>query len=164
MTLVLLAITGCATAPNSGHEHGAKTLFEFTARTYHFPSALATGRERDRLLREAAAGYERVLQLYPDQDAWCAKALLSLANVRATQGQLDEAVQLYARVAAQHPRQDWEILQAWKTAADLLWEAGRQPEARQFYRQIVARFDRSDAAAVVKLIVRAAKARGAANS
>ena len=159
LTGLLVVLTSCATAPNPGHARGAKTLFESTARNYHFPSAVATGPERERLLNEAAAGYERVLRQYPDQDDWCAKALRSLANVRATQGRLKEAIQLYARVAEQHPRQDWEILQAWKSAADLLWEAGRGPDAQKYYHLIVERFDQPNPAAMVKLIVHTAKMR-----
>ena len=159
LTGLWVGLLGCATPSNPGHAHGAKTLFEFTASTYHFPSVTATGKERDRLLRAAATGYERVLQQYPDQEGWCAKALRSLANVRVTQGRFPEAVQLYSRVAEQYPQQDWEILQAWKTAGDLLWEAGQPAEARKFYRQIVTRFDRPDPPAVIKLIVYAAKLR-----
>ena len=156
---LVLCLTGCATAPNPAHIRAAKALFESTARNYHFPSAAATGLERDRLLRESATGYERLLRQYPDQESWCAKSLRSLANVRATQGQLDEAVQLYAQVAKKYPQQDWEVLQAWKSAADLLWDAQAPAAARKFYRQIIARFDETDATSVVKLIVYAAKAR-----
>ena len=159
MTTVLLVLAGCATAPDPARDSAAKKLFETTARDYHFPSVLAAGLEHDRLLREAAAGYERVLQQYPDQDDWCAKALRSLANVRAAQGQLDAAVQLYARVAEKHPQQDWEILQAWKSAADLLWDAGRPGAAQKFYRLIVTRFDQPAAPPVVRLIVHTAKVR-----
>lgn len=113
----------------------------------------------DRQFTVAATGYERVLRQYPEQENLCAQSLRSLGNVRAAQGQLDAAVKLYARVAVKYPRQDWEVLQAWKSAGDLLWDAGRQDEAQKFYRQIVARFDQADAAPVVKLIVRAARAR-----
>lgn len=158
MTILL---TGCATAPNPARARSAKSLFEATARDYHFPSAIATGTKRDRLLAEAATGYENLLRQYPDQDDWCAKALRSLGNVRAEQGQLDAALKLYTQVAEKYSRHDWEVLQAWKTAADLLWEARRQDEARKFYRKIIARFDEPDAAAVVKSVVRAARWRAA---
>ena len=159
VSLWLIFSAGCATAPNPAPAHGAKMLFESTARNYHFPSAVASGPERERLLNEAATGYERLLRQYPDQDDWCAKSLHSLANVRSTQGRLDEAVQLYARVAAQHPQQDWEILQSWKSAADLLWEAGRRAEAQKYYRLIVTRFDQPNPSAMVKLIVHIAQMR-----
>ena len=159
VSLWLIFSAGCATAPNPAHARGAKALFESTVRTYHFPSALATGTDRDRLLSGAGAGYERLLRQYPDQDDWCAKSLRSLGNVRATQGQLAAAVKLYSQVAEQHPRQDWEILQSWKSAADLLWEAGRPAEAQKFYRLIVARFDQPNPTAMVKLIVHTAKVR-----
>ena len=153
---IAILLTSCATTPNPAHARSAKALFEATAREYHFQSAMATGTERERLLAEAATGYERLLRQYPDQDDWCAKALRSLGNVRAEQGQLGVAVKLYASVAEKYSRQDWEVLQAWKTAADLLWEAGRQDEARKFYRKIIARFDQHNAAEVVKSVVRAA--------
>ena len=155
--ILLMLLISCATPPNPAHARAAKSFFESIARDYHFPAAMATGTERNRLLSEAAAGYERILRQYPDQDEWSAKALRSLANVRAEQGQLDVAVKLYASVADKHPRQDWEVLQAWKTAADLLWDAGRPDDARKFYRQIVARFDQPAASAVVQTIVRAAR-------
>lgn len=157
--ILLMLLTSCATPPNPAHTRAAKSLFESTARDYHFPSALATGTERNRLLNEAAAGYERILRQYPDQDEWCAKSLRSLANVRAEQNQLTVAVKLYASVAEKYPRQDWEVLQAWKTAADLLWDAGRPDEARPFYRLIITRFDQPTASAVVQTIVRAARRR-----
>ena len=156
MTGLLVLLVGCATAPNPAHAKPAKSLFEFTAHEYHFPSAFATGTERDRLLAEAATGYERLLHKYPDQDDWCAKALRSLGNIRAEQGQLDVAVKLYASVAEKHPRQNWEVLQAWKTAADLLWDAGRPDEAKKFYQHIITRFDKPDTSEVVKSVVRAA--------
>ena len=159
VSLWLIFSTGCATAPNTARAHGAKKLFESTARNYHFPSAVATGTERERLLNEAATGYERLLRQYPDQEDWCAKSLRSLANIRATQGRLNEAIQLYARVAAQYPRQDWEILQSWKSAADLLWEAGRRADAQKFYRLIVTRFDQPNPTAMVTLIVHIAQMR-----
>ena len=77
VSLWLMFVVGCATSPHPTHDRAAKALFENTARNYHFPSDLATGAERDRLLREAATGYARVLQQYPDQESWCAKALRS---------------------------------------------------------------------------------------
>ena len=153
---IAILLTSCATTPNPAHARSAKALFEATAREYHFQSAMATGTERERLLAEAATGYERLLHKYPDQDDWCAKALRSLGNIRAEQGQLDVAVKLYASVAEKHPRQNWEILQAWKTAADLLWDAGRPDEAKKFYQRIITRFDKPDAADVVKSVVHAA--------
>jgi len=159
VSLWLIFSAGCATAPNPARAHRAKTLFESTSRNYHFPSAVASGTERDRLLKEAAIGYERVLRQYPDQADWCAKSLRSLANVRAEQGQLDEAVRLYRRVGAEYRQYDWEVLQAWKTAADLLWEAGRPEEARKFYRQITARFDKPAASEIIRTIVRIAAIR-----
>jgi len=155
--VITILLTSCATAPNPAHAKPAKSLFEFTAHEYHFPSAFATGTERDRLLAEAATGYERLLRKYPDQDDWCAKALRSLGNIRAEQGQLDVAVKLYASVAEKHPRQNWEVLQAWKTVADLLWDAGRTDEAKKFYQRIITRFDKPDVADVVKSVVRAAR-------
>jgi len=143
----LILLTSCAT-PQADRTAAAQQLFSAAVKAHN-----------DRQFTVAAAGYERVLRQYPEQENLCAQSLRSLASVRATQGQLDEAVKLYSRVAEKYPGQDWEILQAWKSAGDLLWDAGRQDEARKFYRQIVARFDQPDAAAVVKLIVRTARAR-----
>ena len=131
-------------------------------KNFHLPSADAFGAERDRLLDQAAAGYERLFKQYPEQSHTCAQAARSLANVRATQGRLDEAVKLYVRVAQKYPAEDFEILMSWKSAADLLHEAGRVLEAKPFYEKILARFDKADAPAVVKTIVRGSRARLAA--
>jgi TolA-binding protein len=154
----LLLLAGCA-APRQDRNAGAKTLFEQTVKQYHLPSADAHGPARQRLLDQAAGGYERVLKTYRDQPYWCAQALRSLGNVRAEQGNFDDAVKLYRRVGERYPQQDWEVLQAWKSAADLLWDAGRQDEAHVFYWQIVQRFDNPDASAVVQTVVRAARRR-----
>ncbi len=103
----------------------AKALFEQTTKQFHTPLADATGAEKDKLEREAAAGYEQLLKKYSDQDFWAAQALRNLAGIRATQGKVDQAVKLYASVEQKYPKQDWEILMAWKAAADLLWENRR---------------------------------------
>ncbi len=123
MTLVVSALAGCAT-PKQDRAADARKLFEQTVKQYHLPSAEAQGASRQQLLKQAAAGYERLLKTYRDQPYWCAQALRSLGNVRAEQGKLDDAVRLYVRVGDHYPQQDWEVLQAWKSAADLLWDAG----------------------------------------
>lgn len=162
LIVCLLAAAGCATQSPEQRAAGAKELFDQTTHQFHLPAGATAGAERDRLLQQAAAGYEQLLRRYADQPVWCAMALRSLGNVRAAQGRLDDAVKLYDCVASRYPSQDWEILQAWKSAADLLAEAGRPAEARQFDQKIVNRFDRPDEPEIVRTIVRAARRRLAA--
>jgi tetratricopeptide (TPR) repeat protein len=164
LALQILFFCGCATpqqktARQQERYSAAKQSFDNTTKLYHLPSADAKGAERDKLLAQAAAGYEQLLGQFPEQSNWCAQSLRSLGNVRASQGRLTEAVKLYASVAEHYPHEDWEILQAWKSAADLLWDAGREAEAKQFYTQIVTRFDVADAPAIVKTIVRGSRSR-----
>ncbi len=137
----------------------AKELFEQTVRLYHLPSGEAQGAEREKLLAQAVSGYERLLTKYADQSRWCAPALRSLGNLRATQGRLADAVKYYLRVERQFPKEDWEIIQAWKSAADLLWEAKQTAEARGVYQKIITRFDRPEEVAIIKAIVRGSKSR-----
>jgi len=162
--LGLLLLFGCTSAEEKAARQreraaAARQLFDQTVKQFHLPSADAQGAERDRLLGEAAKGYETLLGRYPEQVAPCAMALRSLGNVRATQGRLDDAVKLYGRVGERYSADEWEIIQAWKSAADLLWDANRQAEARVWYGKIVARFDQPGQPAVVQVIVRAAKRR-----
>lgn len=162
-------LIGCASpqqkaARQQEHFTAAKTLFDQTTKQFHLPSADAAGAARDKLLAQAAAGYEQVLRQYPDQSNWSAQSLRSLGNVCAAQGKLDEAVKDYARVAERYPREDWEIIQAWKSAADLLSDAGRLAEAKTYYQKIITRFDTPGASAVVKTIVRGSKSRLAASA
>ncbi len=163
--LALLALVVClagCTGPKPSPEQryaGAKALFDQTTKNFHVPSAEAKGEEKVRLQNQAAAGYTQLLRQYRDEPYWCAQALRSLGNIRATQGKLDEAVRHYAAVGDRYPQQDWEVLQAWKSAADLLWDAGRRAEAAGFYRKIIERYDQPDAVSVVKLIVRGSKSR-----
>jgi tetratricopeptide (TPR) repeat protein len=162
IAVTLAVSTGCSTGSRETpqqNETNARALFEETTKNYHLPSAEAQGAERDRLLSEAANGYERLLKLYPKQTHVCAQALRSLGNVRASQGRLDDAVKLYAKVARDYPTEDWEIVSAWKSAGDLLAEAGRMPEATPYYEKILERFDKPDATAIVKTIVRGSRAR-----
>ncbi len=151
----------CATTKQTPEQRyaAAKAAFDQTAKEFHLPSADAKGAERDRLLREAARGYEQVLSRFKDQPNWCAQALRSLGNVRAEQNRLDDAVKLFASVAKKFPAESWEVLSAWKSAGDLLWEAGKREQAKAFYRQLVERFDTADAPQVFKTIVRGSKVR-----
>jgi len=162
-TLTMLLLAGCVSPEMRAKRQqaryaAAKALFDRTVKTCHLPSADAQGAERDRLLQQAAAGYEQLLRDFRDQPAWCAPALRSLGNVRATQGLIDQAIACYRRVGETYAGNDWDVLQSWKSAADLLWEAGRQDEAKAFCARIVARFDNGTARPVEKIIVRAAKA------
>jgi len=158
---IALFFTACATIKQTPAERhaAAKAAFDTTTKDFHLPSAEAGGAERQRLLKEAARGYEQVLSKFKDQPFWCAQALRSLANVRATQGRTSDAVKLYSDVAKRFPDQSWEVLQSWRSAGDVLWEAGNREQARGFYRLLIERFDTSDAVQVVKTIVRGAKAR-----
>ena len=162
--LLIISSAGCATpaermARQKQRFADAKALFDQTTKLYHLPSAEAQGATKEKLLAQAAAGYEQLLRQYPEQINWCAQSLRSLANVRAEQNRIDEAVQLYERVNRLYPREDWEVLQSWRSAADLLWEHGRRESARAFYRRIVERFDHPDASSIVRLVVRGSQTR-----
>ncbi len=161
--LLSLGLAGCAkhrTPVGGDRFNAARELFDQTTRLYHLPSARAQEAAKDRLLEQAAAGYQDLLRLYPDQPAWCAQALRSLANIRTEQGRPDEAIALYGSVAERYPALDWDTLQAWKSAADLLWDAGRRDDAEAFYQRITLRFDHvKEVPQVVKTIVQASKRR-----
>lgn len=162
LVVASLIIAGCSshsTAPAADPAVAAKELFDRITRDYHLPSADAQGAAKAKLLQQAAAGYESLLQKYPGSLPWAAQSLRSLGNIRAEQGRLDDAVKTYASVEAKYPKADWEILQSWKSAADLLWEANRQTEAKQFYQKIVARFDTPSASSVIRTIVHASQNR-----
>ena len=158
--LVLIAISalplvgGCTPV---SRETGQQ-VFDRTVHEYHLPSAEAQGAEHDKLLAQAATGYEQVLKLAGQDRHLAASALRSLANVRAEQGRLDEAVKLYSQVGRQYTGYDWEVLQSWKSAADLLWDSNRQTEAAAFYRQIVQRFA-SSPSPIMQTVARAASRR-----
>lgn len=154
IALALQFLLGCAPA---SHET-ARQLFDRTLREYHLPSAEAHGMDREKLLTQAATGYEQVLRLGGNDRQLCASALRSLANVRAEQGRSDEAVKLWSQVGRQYAACDWEVLQAWKSAADLLWDAGRQSDAVPFYRQILQRF-RFAPSPIMQTVARAASRR-----
>ncbi len=150
----LSMLVGCARAP---HET-ARQVFDRTVREDHLPSAEMSGAEREKLLIQAATGYEQVLRLGGNDRPLCASALRNLGNVRAEQGRPDEAVKLWSEVGQQYPTCDWEVLQSWKSAADLLWDAGRQNDAAPFYRQIFERF-RSAPSPIMRTVARAASRR-----
>jgi tetratricopeptide (TPR) repeat protein len=160
LLLSLVLVCGCrqASPPDPGRRAGeAKILFESTVKEHHLPSAELGGAKRLEELRRAAQGYEKLLKEFPEQTNWCAQALRSLGNARAAIGQLESAIQCYTDLDTRYPTEEWEILQAWKSAGDLLWEANRRPEARKFYERIVNRFDRTNAAGIVRTVVKGAK-------
>jgi len=154
VALFLSVLAGCVPA---SHET-ARQVFDRTVREDHLPSAEVSGAEREKLLAQAATGYEQVLRLGGNDRPLCASALRSLGNVRAEQGRLDEAVKLWSQVGSQYATCDWEVLQSWKSAADSLWDAGRQNDAVPFYRQIFERF-RSAPSPIMRTVARAASRR-----
>jgi len=153
-SLFLSLLFGCTHAP---HET-ARQIFDRTVREDHLLSAEVSGVEREKLLAQAATGYEQVLRLGGNDRPLCASALRSLGNVRAEQGRLDEAVKLWSEVGSQYATCDWEVLQSWKSAADLLWDAGRRDDATPFYRQIFERF-RSAPSPIMRTVACAAQRR-----
>jgi TolA-binding protein len=161
MACALLFLTACGDSKQKPLPSvaSAQALFDQASTNFHLPSAGAKGTEKVRLLDQAAAAYEALLNGYPDDAHWAAQALRNLGNVRAAQGQTNEAVKLYASVEQRYPQQRWEVLAALKSAADLLWDGARRDEARSFYRKIVAQFDTPDAAQIVQTVVRGSKAR-----
>ncbi len=162
VALLLTALLGCSAKKTETREQrseAAKALFEQTTKQFHIPSAEAQSAEKERLQGQAADGYQRLLNTYPEQDYWVAQALRSLGNIRALQGKLEEAVKNYTAVGKKYPQQRWEVLMSWKSAADLLWDAGKQEEAKAFYRRIVAEYDIAQASQVEKTIVRGSRSR-----
>ncbi len=160
---VLLSLLLCSCSEQKGSPEqraaAAKALFDRATKEFHLPSAQATGPEKARLEREAAATYQEILRQYPDQSFWAAQALRNLGNLKAAQTNVNEAIRLFSAVADRYPKEDFEVLQAWKSAADLLWDAQRHVEALGFYRRLVQRFDGTNQPAVVRLVVKGSKAR-----
>src|SRR5687768_8314623 len=66
LLVTTLAIGGCKEkAPSKTSSLGdARTLFTNTMNRFHAPSAEARGTERERLLNEAAKGYDEVLRQF----------------------------------------------------------------------------------------------------
>ena len=161
LAAVAMLLASCSDrqeTPQQRHD-AAQVLFDQATKQFHNPSATAPGEERQRLQVQAARNYEELLRRYPEQTHWCAQALRSLGNLRATQTNLDEAVKDYTAVAEKYPGEDWEIVQAWKSAADLLWEANRCEDAQKFYQRVVSRFDGTNQPAIVRIVVKGSKAR-----
>ena len=161
LALVLCLSSGCSGRKETPQQRydAAKSLFEQTTKQFHNPSATATGAERKSLHEQAARNYEQILRRYTDQTNWCAQARRNLGNIRAAQTNLDAAVKDYAAVAEKYPGEEWEVVQAWKSAGDLLWEANRREEARRFYQKVIQRFDGTNQPAIVRIVVRGARAR-----
>ena len=139
-----------------GDYDAAKRLFEEAVSAHNAVPTAATEEARDTKFEEAATGYRRVLSKYPKQTFWCAQALRSLGNVRATQGEIGAALKLYDRVAEDYPDEDWEALQALKSAGDLCRDNARGDEARAYYQRIVNDFADAEAP-MMKTIVKAAQ-------
>ena len=137
----------------------ARSLFTNTMTRFHAPSADAKGAEQERLLSEAAKGYEELLRSFPTESNLCAQSLRALGSIHATRGNTNEAVKFYATVGEKYANEDWEVLQAWKAAGDLLWDLNRRGEAKQFYAKIVERFGKGDAPQIYQAVVRGSKSR-----
>ena len=137
----------------------AQASYESVATNAHRLGAEARGEERERLLTQAAAGYENVLKHFPSDTNVCLLTTRGLANVRALQGRLDESVRLHLSVTNSPAAGDMDRLMALKIAGDLLWDAGRHQEAKPLYEQLVERFGKPGSSQLNQLIVRGARSR-----
>jgi TolA-binding protein len=108
---------------------------------------------------QAAAIYRQIIQNCDDNCSWGAQAARSLGNIYASQTNVAAAVECYSKVGERYPKQEFEVLMAWKSAADLLWDSRRAEDAKAFYQKIVNCYDTADAAAIIKMVVRGARAR-----
>lgn len=160
--LVLLAcIAGCSQQKTSSPERipAAKAQFDTIAKSFHIPSAAASGAERLHLQNEAASRYAALANNFPEQSNVCAQAWRSVGNIRVAQTNVTEAVKAYSVVGERYPSEQWEVLQAWKSAADLLWDAGRTNEAKVFYQRVVKTFGGENEPQIIKAVVRGSRAR-----
>lgn len=162
-TFVIL-LNGCNSRPEPPAISAPPTLssqatYDSVATNLHRAAAEARGAERERLLAQAASGYEDVLKQFPSDTKVCLLATRALANVRALQGRLDESVRLQLSVTNSPAAGDMDRLMALKSAGDLLWDAGRIEDAKPLYEQLVERFGKPGSSQLNQLIVRGARSR-----
>jgi len=137
----------------------AQVAYDSVATNAHRLAAEARGVEQQRLLTQAAAGYESVLKQHRSDTKVCLLATRALANVRALQGRLDESVRLHLSVTNSPAAGDMDRLMALKITGDLLWDAGRLKDAKPLYEQLVERFGKPGSSQLNQLIVRGARSR-----
>ena len=162
-TFVIL-LSGCNSRPEPPAISAPPTLssqatYDSVATNLHRAAAEARGAERERLLAQAASGYEDVLKQFPSDTKVCLLATRALANVRALQARLDESVRLQLSVTNSPAAGDMDRLMALKSAGDLLWDAGRLKDAKPLYEQLVERFGKPGSSQLNQLIVRGARSR-----
>jgi hypothetical protein len=160
----IIFLNGCDSRPEPPAVSPSPTLslqatYDAVATNLHRAAADARGAERERLLTQAAAGYEEVLRQFPSDTNVCLLSTRALANVRALQGRLDESVRLHLSVTNSPAAGDMDRLMALKSAGDLLWEAGRPKDAKPLYEQVVERFGKPGSSQLNQLIVRGARSR-----
>ena len=157
-------LTGCNSRPeppavSAPPALSSRATYDSVATNLHHAAAEARGAGRDRLLTQAAAGYEDVLKQFPSDTNVCLLATRALANVRAMQGRLDDSVRLHLSVTNSPAAGDMDRLMALKSAGDLLWDAGRLKDAKPLYEQLVERFGKPGSSQLNQLIVRGARSR-----
>ena len=162
-SLVIL-LNGCSSRPERpvvsvSPALSSQATYDSVATNLHRAAAEARGAERERLLTQAAAGYQNVLKQFPSATKVCLLATRALANVRALQGRLDESVRLHLSVTNSPAAGDMDRLMALKIAGDLLWDAGRLKDAKPLYEQLVERFGKPGSSQLNQLIVRGARSR-----
>ena len=160
----VILLNGCNSRPeppaiSAPPALSSQATYDSVATNLHRAAAEARGAERERLLAQAASGYEDVLKQFPSDTKVCLLATRALANVRALQGRLDESVRLQLSVTNSPAAGDMDRLMALKSAGDLLWDAGRIEDAKPLYEQLVERFGKPGSSQLNQLIVRGARSR-----
>lgn len=163
-SLCVILLNGCNSRPElpaipAPPALSSQATFDTVATNLHRAAAEARGAERERLITQAAEGYENVLKQFPSDTNICLLSTRALANVRALQGRLDESVRLHLSVTNSPAAGDMDRLMALKSAGDLLWDAGRLKDAKPLYEQLLERFGKPGSSQLNQLIVRGARSR-----
>lgn len=142
--IVGLWATGCSRNPYIiPVQQDAQAQFVYAANLEKaFRSPLARKR-RDENFAKAVAGYQKVIDAFPEDKRWPPRAELKIAMMQDTYGEDKKALRTYERLIQDYPNDEDIQINALYGAAVIYDESGKFDRAQKYFAEITGRFSKS---------------------
>lgn len=107
-----------------------------------FRSPLAR-KQRDENFAKAVAGYQKVIDAFPEDKRWPPRAELKIAMMQDTYGEDKKALRTYERLIRDYPNDEDIQINALYGAAVIYDESGKYDRAQKYFSEITGRFSKS---------------------
>lgn len=142
--LVALCGTGCSRNPYIiPLQKDAQAQFVYAANLEKAFRSPLVRKRREENFAKAVAGYEKVIDAFPEDKRWPPRAELKIAMMQDTHGEDKKALKTYERLIRDYPNDEDIQINALYGAAIIYDESGKYDKAQKYFLEVTGRFSKS---------------------